>query len=690
MAYDLERFNNDELYFFQERLEKGKVPQGQVSAMQMSDRSLELINRDFDPLGKFGIDIGEDGKVPEKDGVPRIFMLQKDENGIDRVKSLDEAGVKLGTREFWQQVQEGNVFAYPAGSEDPAQIQAKITNNSAPKVSHSFRVDMDSVNMGPAGHEYKEPGFFTRLVNRVFKNFRKTDCEIYKERQKLAANSEKRSKGMDKEMEDLKVSEKKAAAKTEKQRQKEAYERLAKETGYKEKGKEFYKDLTAPTPKLHEEWLTAPGKDRFYTQEEFNSLKPIDKNYGDFKIGGKPVSQDEYCGLVMVCSHDPANIDAAFKKESSYDDTLKQSLMNCGYSEKQANKIIVNSYSTMISDDIMKGDLRVNQGVHMEDSVNPGRHKAFEVLEEYQKGNKAPLAEKIAECITDTVSCTDEYTDCPVNGAFNHYEFAAATADILNRDPELKKMAMETYGLKQQDIDAVNGMREFSKMDTERGKAQTAIAKAVYEGKELSYQDKLKYTKDILTANILQGKFTGENQERTLKGKDIDKEQHRLTEQARKDGLSLNQDTIVNYAKNPGTRPLPPKGKLYEDQVIALMQGRKAEFNQHPETLFEMADPEAVKDARMIAEDIIERNGLADLSVKDLNKAINSPSTMYNGAKLMDMAGKSAEKIAEQRKYEMLGIEDPAAQKNAALDKSFDLGNKAPKIQQPQGPVAGA
>ena len=152
MAYDIEKFNNDELYF-QERLEKGKVPDNQISAMQMSDRTLEIINEKFNPLNNFGIEMGEDGKVPEKDGVPRIFMLQKDENGIDRVKSLDEGGVKPGSREFWQQVQEGNVFAYPAGSEHPVQVQAEIKATSAPKVGYSYQVDMDNVNMSPAGHE---------------------------------------------------------------------------------------------------------------------------------------------------------------------------------------------------------------------------------------------------------------------------------------------------------------------------------------------------------------------------------------------------------------------------------------------------------------------------------------------------------------------------------------------------------
>lgn len=689
MAYDLSNLKGG----FQERYKDGKLPQGHKSAMEVSNRDLELMAESLNPLKNLGFVMGEGGKVPEKDGVPRMFMLKPDENGIDRITTLDQAGIKFGTREFWSQVQQGNMYAYPTGSADPVQIQTTIKPGSRPAVTFSAPLEMNEVHQPPANHNYRAPGFFTRLFNRMFPNYRKTDCEIYKERQKFSTMAEKREKSFASEKEELKAAEKIAEANAKKDAEKKAYERFEKEAGLKQKGKDFYIDLVAPKPKYHPEESRSEGaRSQFYDKQEFESLKPIDKQLKDYKIGEKGreqvISADEYCGLVMICSHDEKYVDNAFKKESNYDDTFKQTLMNAGYTSKQASDIIVNSYSTMISDDLMKGDLRANQGVHLEDSVNPARHQVFDILEQYKQGNKAPLAEKIAECITQSAAVTDEYYHTPHNGAFNRFEFTAATADMLDRDPELKKLAMEK-GLKQQDIDAVKGMREYSKLDSKRGEAKTALAKAVYEGNnEMSYQDKLKYCKDIINANIMEAKLLGENTKRTLAGKAIDKEQDRLKKDAYDNKLVLTQDEIEMYAKNPGTRPMPPKGKFYEDQVISLMQGRKGEFNKHPETLSELNDPESMTDCKLITEDIIEQNGLADLSVNDLNKALNGPGNRFSGVKLIEAAEKSAHKIQDQRMREELGIGGPEAEKNPELDKSFDLGSKEPKKPEAGVPVA--
>ena len=42
---------------------------------QCSDRDPEKINRDLNPRNYLGILMGEGGKVPESDGVPRIFLM---------------------------------------------------------------------------------------------------------------------------------------------------------------------------------------------------------------------------------------------------------------------------------------------------------------------------------------------------------------------------------------------------------------------------------------------------------------------------------------------------------------------------------------------------------------------------------------------------------------------------------------
>ena len=671
MAYDL----NDLKGGYKER--NKPLSEGEMSAMDMNDRNLELLNQGFRPLQNLGFELEEDGKVPVRDGVPRIFIMQPGEDGIDRVKTLDEAGIRTGTREFWNQVQKGNVFAYPTGSENPVQIQADIRPGRRPEAKFSAPLDMEDVHAVPENHEYREPNAFTRFMNRIFSGWRRKDCEIYRERQKFAANAEKRRKGMAAEQEELKAAEKVAAAKAEKEKQKAEYDKLEKAVSNKKNGKEFYRDLVAPQPKYHKEHSTeVENGTRFYTKEEFSSLQPIDKKIEDYSIGGKPLSMDEYCGLVVACSHSTKFVDEGFKFDSNYDPTLVPTLMNNGYTEKQAKEIIVNSYSTMISDDLMKGDLRYNQGIQLKPTVNPARHMTFEILDEYKQGKKDKLAEAIADGVKNAASVTDNYKSVPHNGACNHFEFSAAAADLLERDPELKDLAMKK-GLKQEDVDAVNCMREYSKMDSKRNIAKAEIAKAVYEGRELSYQDKMQYSKDIINANIMESKLFGENLERERNGKEYGKVSDELLKNAEKDGLTVTAAMKSEWNAHPGTRPLPPKGKYYSDQVITIMSGRSYEFNKHPETLFEFSDPEDMMDCRMITEEIVTSKGLADMSVKDLNKAVNSPGNMLQGVKLVEEVDKAAQKISEQRYREELGLDEPRV--DTSLDKSFDLGHKEPK-----------
>ena len=78
-----------------------------------------ILNRDLNLLTNFGIIVGDNKQVPKTAGVPRIFLMTKDEDGHERVHSLEEKNLALGSLEFWKQAQLGNVFAYPAGETRP-------------------------------------------------------------------------------------------------------------------------------------------------------------------------------------------------------------------------------------------------------------------------------------------------------------------------------------------------------------------------------------------------------------------------------------------------------------------------------------------------------------------------------------------------------------------------------------------
>jgi len=662
MPYDLSKLNGE----YQERFIGGTIKKGQESVNTISEKSFEILNNSFDTAEMLGIEIGEDGKIPVANGIPRIFIMKTGEDGMDRMQSLEDANIQFKSREFWQEAQLGNVFAFPAGSDKAVQIQPDIRKARKPAVSASSPVELSKVQLGKKDHEYREPNWFTRMVNRMFSGYRKTDCEIYREREKLNALSGKRAASIKTEQEEIKDINARSAKRIEKAAEKTLLDEVSSKGSMKPLGKQFYKDLTAPQPKFYPQFESKPDRGNFYTKEDFNSLKPIDKNIEDYSVGGKAVSADEYCGLVMTCSHDEKYAMDGFKISQGYDDTYKQTLMNMGCSEKEANKRITMTYSTFISDDIMKGDLRVGQGSHIKTNVQPAREQSFEILEQYKQGNKAPLAEKIAEGIKLSVNTSSEIEYRPGYGAYNRMEFAAALGDMLERDPELKALAKEK-GLKDKDIDVAKGMREFSKADTLRHEAKNAIAKAAFEDRELSYQEKLKYTKDILAAEIMETRLTTENKTRETGGPAAAAaEQAERTAAAVKDKLIVTKEQLQNWSENPGTRPLPPKGKMYADQVTKYMESRKQDFNVHPKTLSEAANPENIKNYKVLAEGIIEKDGLAMLSTKDLSRTINVSDTVYKGANLFKKADAVAQSIEAQKQHEAKG---PAAENEPGVEK---------------------
>ena len=682
MAYSLDNLTGGE---YKERLKPGTIPQEQMSALDMDDNMLGYIVRNFHPLKSLGIEIGEDGSVPVSDGAPRIFVLQTGEDGIDRMKSLDELGVKYGSRECWQIAQSGNLFAYPAGSSDPVQINARITKGNAPQIRVSAPLDIEDIHKTPANHEYREPGIITRFINRFVKSYRKTDCDIYRERQKFADIAARREKGKTAEMKELREAEKRYEEKTQHERDVENHRRLSKTTGYKAYGKQFYKDMVLPTPKHRPEHERDDAKQTFgfYSKEEFNSLEKLNNKLEDYSVGGQPISEDEYCGLVMICSQDPKFAEAGFKKTTEYDDTLHDTLVFNGFSEKEASRVLMSSYGTMVADDLMKGDLRNNQGAMLDCNVNPGRKMAFDVLEEYKKGNKQPLADKIAEGILSAVSTSDEYTTVPNDGAFNRMEFAAATADLMDRDPELKDLVMNNEEIDENDVSVIKGMREYSKADSARNTAKTAIAKALAEGRELSEIDKLNYARDIVKANIIESRLFAENTAKNREGREIDKETDRLKKLADDNNLVPTEKDKLKWKQVPKSRPLPPKGMYYKDQVIHIMNGRKIDYIDHPDLLVEAGDPKNIEDIDTLADSVVNKDGLSGLSTRDLMNTLNKNGSKYTGVKLIEEVGK----IAQQK---VSGKNAPEADKALdPLNTAVNYGHKAPKNHKQEEPQAG-
>ena len=679
MAYDLKNLKGE----FKKR--NNSIEAGQRPVMEISDDELKRINDGFDPVRSLGIVMGEDGKVPVKDGIPRIFIMQPNENGIDTMMSLDAANIKPGSREFWSEAQKGNIFAFPGGSEKPVQVQLDLQPMKVGVPKFSAPVDMQDERTLPASANYRKPGRLVRFINRFIPGFRRRDCEIYKERQKFDEIARTRAAGMKQEMKDLKVAEKEADHRAEKAQQKENLESIERHAGLLQHGREFYRDLVAPTPKFHEEHerildnkgnVTQKGH---YTREEFNAIKPIDKKYEDYSVGGKPISQDEYCGLVDACAHDGEHIMEVFKKTNRYDPLLYDTMKNMGYSDKTIMNNIAVQCSTFLADDQMKGDLRDNQGEVLGVGINNGRIKAFDVLEQYKAGNVQPLAEKIKSEVERVSSCSSDITAGELqNGARNGIHFCTALIGLMDRDPKLKDAVMKA-GLKQDDIDAVKGLNEYGKAVDARDKAKVELAKAAYEDRHLSEEKKHEYAKDILTANLMESKIFVENNEFANSGRTVVDEGQRLQAKCMQDGMYDPAMMKKGNEGKKGDRPLPPEGKFYFDQADKIASGFKHDFNEHPETVIQLSDAENVEYFKELADGVAEKNGLSYLNEKDLLKKLDG-STELTGAKLVEQA----DKVAQDLKYKELGLDELIVDKEAEkLNKTVDYGDNSNVIGGP-------
>ena len=702
MAYSLDSLRDNPVPRFTDFVDgqepklfrKDQIPQGM----------LDHLDKNVDYLERIGVKIGPDRKVPKKHGVPRIFILKKDARGVERQVDLADAGIELNSREYWYQAQLGNIFAYPAGSTKPIQISAKFSGGY-PDITYSRPIDPDKIPVAKspenANHVYRKPSWFTRQLNKLFPRIRKRDCEIYNEQEALKKTftdvSDLRGTGnrMDEELTDVLDEEEKLSGQKEKEQIVSAMESSQLSLQNKEVGKQLYRDHTAPKPVFHEEYLQGFQKDEnykaqnkhnhllslgsgYYTKEMFGDMKPIDNDFRKYVIGGEPVTQDEYCGLVAGCSMMPKYAYEAYKKSPEFDATALETYKNLGYSEEDAKTILSNYSATMIVTDHMKGDLRNSQANVFKNTISPAREEVFRVLEEYKNGNKEPLAKAIQRGIETAVCETQNHTNMFGVNIYNQAEFAEAALGLMDRDPDLKDLAVKN-GLEEGDVQALRGMAAMSRAATAREKAKVAIAEGALGIKDLTEDEKRKYAEEIITANLMESKVYNENALQDKQGDAARKESERLMMQAAKDGLVLTADQIVEYKLHPEKRPMPPKGKLYADQVSIFVNGQHLKYNVHPDTMLELSDEQGVNDMKSLAASIVRREGLAKMDIGDLNKALVMNNDKYMGSNLI-FKGEEAIYGSRQSKKQEPDRQKEAEDEYEALNTGVNYGYKAPKI----------
>ena len=690
-----------------------------IPANAISEAKLTFLNTNLKMLDRLGIELDQNGRAPMKNGVPSMFIMQKDEQGVEQQVDLAKAGITIGSPDFWYQAQLGNLFAYPAGSKDPVQIGASV-HSFRPELFVSKPIKTDEIpearTADNVNHVYRRPSWFTRAINYLISGYRKRDCEIYRQREALkktfdAVRRTRTDERMQGEMTEVRAAEARVQDQTDKKELDGVISTLNRDISYKDVGKQVYRDHTAPEPVYHPEYdhdsayykkikedAEKEGRDNplttnhFYRKADFDKLQKINKKIEDYSIGGKPLSQDEYCGLVNAFSLMPKNALSGYKLTPEYDATAVKTIVSLGYDQKRAEEIVSNSCTTMVTTDLMKGDLRGNHGKYLGAAVNPARLDVFDALDQYKQGNKEPLAEAIARGITAITQDTmerDKNIGCNI---YNQCDFAKCTVDLLERDPALMKLATEKYGLEEGDMQAVKGLSAMSKADSDRMQAKLKLAKAVQNETVLTEAEKQKCAEEIVLANLMESKMFSENAMEKKKNGDPHKaETQRLLNVAVKNKLVLSAEQTKYYAKHPEERPMPPAGKFYYDQAATLMGGRYGEFNVHPDTIIDLSDEDGVNGMKKIAAEIVKKDGLAMLDTKELNRALvmeNNPKYMGTDLVINGMKAISKGKGADAKGNPELNRQNQKGRKNGQQEEELDPLNTGFDLGYLSGPKA--
>ena len=113
-----------------------------------------------------GFDVGENWEIPRTSIVPRMFIMTQDKDGHDIATSFSGAGIKPGSKEFFDQILMGNVFVYKDGQKEPMQMQIQPGSTS---IKYSEPVTEKNIPAPPV----KPLSFFQKIQNFFTGKFRK-------------------------------------------------------------------------------------------------------------------------------------------------------------------------------------------------------------------------------------------------------------------------------------------------------------------------------------------------------------------------------------------------------------------------------------------------------------------------------------------------------------------------------------
>ena len=120
-------------------------------------------------------------------GTPRVFFTVPGANGVEEVKNLHDAGMQnWWGKDFWNLVQTGNVFVYPARSEKPCQLQ--LGKDEQGNWELSISRPLEAADMPK--RVTPKPNGWQRFWNKIYSGFYKDVCQAYDKREQSAQSIE--------------------------------------------------------------------------------------------------------------------------------------------------------------------------------------------------------------------------------------------------------------------------------------------------------------------------------------------------------------------------------------------------------------------------------------------------------------------------------------------------------------------
>ena len=651
---------------------------GDAGQRNLTPAEIEELNKSFDPLNDLGIQIKEGRPVNTERNVPRIFITAPDRNLQDGAKTLSELNIEYGSPEFWRHVQLGNVFVYPAGQHKPSQLQLSAKGKDAPTLSLSEPIADNKI----PERKIKKPNIFHRALQFLIPSF--------KERVKSYDNQANSNTGIylsvrdhmnkrtefdtRKEKDDIEKIKHNIAEKENARKNFEENKHIKEDYNNQYEPQEHRFDMLdrvyglkfVPTEKMKTQWASPENMSKLTDYSKELKMEEV-KNYGK-----KRFDEDDFATISYYTCLKTENLERNMKRIAEYDPQLEPGLKNAGLSAEDAHEIAANHGNNNASTDIFDRDPeRGSTGdLIIENTLQPARKQTKEAFLAYKEENKKPLAELVANAVKQAarshagMSINEPPKFRTMNSCI--LKQAGRLSELLEKDPDLEKIAAKDYNMTKEDLELVKGLGQYKKLDDARKTAKEKLSDAAIHGTQLDEELKQKYVKDIVKADYVENTMV----------KDItDRKHSKKTEE-------LSAMIMGNLDMKPR------KGEPTAPGKINASKGQEIILNKLP-AMFD----ERSTFVRGLSADSPVVNAAADkiIATDNLYEKNMSPGKLYekvmSGVYSTNAQNEAAKEVVAQE--EKLKKKEPEKKGPTIDNRAKMFENKGPQKEQQNGPQIG-